>query len=136
MPNAGWRGGREGLQLKGGTEGREGGRGKEGGREGREEAREENRDSCTSSPSHMLSHTPLSPSHTHTPRTRPLKRPAVSTSWLTALLSSIPHLPKDVIKGEILNIAVANGQLSQTVSSRQASCQIIGRMAPKFEPFW
>jgi len=60
----------------------------------------------------------------------------VSTAWLATLLSAIPHLPKDVIKREILNIAVANGQLSQTVSSRQASCQIIGKMAPKFEPFW
>ena len=60
----------------------------------------------------------------------------ISSAWLGTVLAAIPHLPKDVIKRDILNIAVAKGQLSQTVTSRQASCQIIGRMAPKFEPFW
>jgi len=91
---------------------------------------------CPLSLTHTLTHI-LSTSHTpyHT-LFSPHTRPAVSTAWLATLLSAIPHLPKDVIKREILNIAVANGQLSQTVSSRQASCQIIGKMAPKFEPFW
>ena len=61
---------------------------------------------------------------------------AVSSAWLSPLLSAIPHLPKDVLRREVLNIAVANAQLSQTVNSRKASCQMIGKMAPKFESYW
>ena len=60
----------------------------------------------------------------------------VANAWLSMVLASIPHLPKDTVKRHILTMALAKGQLSQTVNSRQASCQIIGVLASKFEPYW
>ncbi|CAH1262592.1 PPP4R4 [Branchiostoma lanceolatum] len=64
-----------------------------------------------------------------------VKDPVVSNAWLDTLLSVCGCLPKDVIKREILGIAVAKGQLSQSVQSRLASCKILGRVATKFEPY-
>ena len=60
----------------------------------------------------------------------------ISNAWLSMTLSSIPYLPKDIVKRHILTTALAKGQLSQTVNSRQASCKIIGALASKFEPYW
>ena len=60
----------------------------------------------------------------------------ISNSWLLMVLSGIPYLPKDIVKRHILTTALAKGQLSQTVNSRQASCKIIGALASKFEPYW
>ena len=36
---------------------------------------------------------------------------------------------------QILGIAVAKGQLSRSVQSRLACCNILGKIATKFEPF-
>ena len=36
---------------------------------------------------------------------------------------------------QIMMIAVAKGQLSQSVQSRLACCRILGKIATKFEPF-
>ncbi|XP_031572659.1 serine/threonine-protein phosphatase 4 regulatory subunit 4-like [Actinia tenebrosa] len=60
----------------------------------------------------------------------------ISDAWLETLLFSIDFLPKDVIKREIVPLAISKGQLSQSVSCRLASCKLLGRIAPKFEPFW
>lgn len=60
----------------------------------------------------------------------------VSNAWLNTLLTSIDFLPKDVIKREILGIAISKGQLSQTVNCRLASCRLLGKIAPKFETYW
>ena len=60
----------------------------------------------------------------------------IANAWLSMLLSSIPHFPKDLVKHHILTTALAKGQLSQTVNSRQASCKIIGTLASKFKPHW
>ena len=60
----------------------------------------------------------------------------ISNAWLSMTLSSIPYLPKDIVKRHILTTALAKGQLSQTINSRQASCKIIGALASKFEPYW
>lgn len=60
----------------------------------------------------------------------------IANAWLSMLLSCIPHFPKDLVKHHILTMALAKGQLSQTVNSRQASCKIIGALASKFEPYW
>ncbi|XP_021373715.1 serine/threonine-protein phosphatase 4 regulatory subunit 4-like isoform X1 [Mizuhopecten yessoensis] len=61
--------------------------------------------------------------------------PDVASAWLETLLDVIDLLPKDIIKKEILNIAIAKGQLSQTVYSRLSCCKILGKIATKFEPF-
>lgn len=60
----------------------------------------------------------------------------VSNAWLQTLLTSIDFLPKDVIKREILGIAISKGQLSQSVNCRLASCKLLGKIAPKFETYW
>ena len=37
---------------------------------------------------------------------------------------------------QILGIAIAKGQLSQSVNCRLASCKLLGKIAPKFETYW
>ncbi|XP_032233153.2 serine/threonine-protein phosphatase 4 regulatory subunit 4 isoform X2 [Nematostella vectensis] len=64
------------------------------------------------------------------------KDSVIGNAWLDTLLISIDYLPKDVIKREVLPVAISKGQLSQSVSSRLASCKLLGHIAPKFEPFW
>ncbi len=60
----------------------------------------------------------------------------ISAVWLNTLLACIAVLPKEEIKKRILTIAISKGQLSQTLASRQASCQIIGEIIPRFEAQW
>lgn len=60
----------------------------------------------------------------------------VANAWLETLLTSIDFLPKDVIKREVLGIAISKGQLSQSVNCRLASCKLLGQIAPKFETYW
>ncbi|CAH1792525.1 unnamed protein product [Owenia fusiformis] len=61
--------------------------------------------------------------------------PEIASAWLDTLLDVIDLLPKDVIKKDILGIAIAKGQLAQSVQSRLACCKILGKVATKFEPF-
>lgn len=61
--------------------------------------------------------------------------PDVANAWLETLLDVIDLLPKDVIKRDILSIAIMKGQLSQPVQSRLSCCHILGKIATKFEPF-
>nr|XP_002737817.1 PREDICTED: serine/threonine-protein phosphatase 4 regulatory subunit 4 [Saccoglossus kowalevskii] len=61
--------------------------------------------------------------------------PAIAYSWLETLLQVISLLPKDITKNEILTVAIAKGQLSQSVQSRLSSCKILGRIATKFDSF-
>ncbi|KAK3599632.1 hypothetical protein CHS0354_029090 [Potamilus streckersoni] len=63
------------------------------------------------------------------------KDPDVANAWLETLLDVIDLLPKDVIKKEILTIAIDKGQLTQPVSSRLSCCKILGKISTKFEPF-
>ncbi|XP_041351880.1 serine/threonine-protein phosphatase 4 regulatory subunit 4-like isoform X2 [Gigantopelta aegis] len=63
------------------------------------------------------------------------KDPEVAKCWLDTLLDVIELLPKDVIKSDILSIAISKGQLSQAVQSRLSCCKILGKIATKFEPF-
>ncbi|XP_014772993.1 serine/threonine-protein phosphatase 4 regulatory subunit 4 [Octopus bimaculoides] len=63
------------------------------------------------------------------------KNPDISSAWLGTLLDVIDLLPKTVIQKEILTAAVAKGQLSQSVQARLSCCQILGKIATKFDPF-
>ncbi|XP_050404688.1 serine/threonine-protein phosphatase 4 regulatory subunit 4 [Patella vulgata] len=63
------------------------------------------------------------------------KDPDCANAWLETLLDVIDLLPKDVIKKEILGIAIAKGQLSQSVQARLACCRILGKVSTKFESF-
>ncbi|XP_065845181.1 serine/threonine-protein phosphatase 4 regulatory subunit 4-like isoform X2 [Oscarella lobularis] len=60
----------------------------------------------------------------------------VSKKWLRTLLVAIGYFPKDILKREMLGLALTKGQLSQSVSSRLASCEILGKMSTKFDSFW
>ncbi|XP_052767740.1 serine/threonine-protein phosphatase 4 regulatory subunit 4-like isoform X2 [Mya arenaria] len=59
----------------------------------------------------------------------------IATAWLDTLLDVIDLLPKDIIKKEILTIAIEKGQLSQPVQTRLSCCKILGKIATRFEPF-
>lgn len=63
------------------------------------------------------------------------KDPDIANAWLDTLLDVIDLLPKDIIKKEILSVAIEKGQLSQPVQTRLACCRILGKIATKFEPF-
>ncbi|KAG7159415.1 Serine/threonine-protein phosphatase 4 regulatory subunit 4-like, partial [Homarus americanus] len=60
------------------------------------------------------------------------KDPMVANAWLETLLDVIDLLPKEVIKDEILTLAVSKGQ-SQQVSARLAACKLIGKIATKLK---
>ncbi|XP_060560936.1 serine/threonine-protein phosphatase 4 regulatory subunit 4-like isoform X3 [Ruditapes philippinarum] len=59
----------------------------------------------------------------------------IANAWLDTLLDVIDLLPKDIIKKEILTIAIEKGQLSQPVQTRLSCCKILGKIATRFEPF-
>ena len=45
------------------------------------------------------------------------------------------YITMDMSVFQILSVAIAKGQLSQSVQSRLSCCQILGKIATKFEPF-
>lgn len=63
------------------------------------------------------------------------KDPIVANAWVETLLDVIDLLPKDVIRQEILSLAVAKGQISQPVTSRLSCCRMLGKLCEKFEPY-
>jgi len=61
------------------------------------------------------------------------KDPVVANAWLETLLDAIDLLPIDVIKQEIIIIAVNKSQLSQPVFSRIAACKMLGKLSTKLD---
>ncbi|XP_035210031.1 serine/threonine-protein phosphatase 4 regulatory subunit 4-like isoform X2 [Stegodyphus dumicola] len=61
--------------------------------------------------------------------------PVVANAWMETLLDVIDLLPKEVVKGEILTLAVNKGQLSQPISSRLLCCKMLGKICMKFDPY-
>ncbi|XP_042903187.1 serine/threonine-protein phosphatase 4 regulatory subunit 4 isoform X2 [Parasteatoda tepidariorum] len=61
--------------------------------------------------------------------------PVVANAWMETLLDVIDLLPKEIVKGEILTLAVNKGQMSQPVSSRLLCCKILGKICLKFDPY-
>ena len=61
------------------------------------------------------------------------KDPVVANAWLETLLDAIDLLPIDVIKQEIIVIAINKSQLSQPTFSRISSCKILGKLATKLD---
>ncbi|XP_038601998.1 serine/threonine-protein phosphatase 4 regulatory subunit 4 isoform X3 [Tachyglossus aculeatus] len=57
----------------------------------------------------------------------------VGNAWLETLLAVIETLPKDTVRREILSPLISKAQLSQTLRSRLMNCQILGRLANRFE---
>ncbi|XP_076441962.1 serine/threonine-protein phosphatase 4 regulatory subunit 4-like isoform X2 [Babylonia areolata] len=63
------------------------------------------------------------------------KDPEVAAAWLSTLLDVIDLLPPEIIKSDILGIAIHKGRLQQPVSVRLSCCQILGKIVTKFESF-
>ncbi|XP_070181609.1 serine/threonine-protein phosphatase 4 regulatory subunit 4-like [Littorina saxatilis] len=63
------------------------------------------------------------------------KDPEVAAAWLETLLDVIDLLPTEIIKKDILGIAINKGQLQQPVPVRLSCCKILGKIATKFESF-
>lgn len=61
--------------------------------------------------------------------------PVVASAWMETLLDVIDLLPKEILKRDILTLAVSKGQLSQPLSSRLLCCKILGKICTKFEPY-
>lgn len=59
--------------------------------------------------------------------------PYLSKAWLDTLLDIIELLPPHVVKNDILPVAVARGQLCQSILSRVTSCELLGKIATKFD---
>ena len=57
------------------------------------------------------------------------KDPVVANAWLDTLLDAIDLLPPDVIKREIVVIAVSKGHLTNNVASRKSACRLLGKMS-------
>lgn len=57
----------------------------------------------------------------------------VANAWLDTLLDAIDLLPPDVIKREIVAIAVSKGQLTNNVASRKSACRLLGKIATKLD---
>ena len=58
----------------------------------------------------------------------------VANAWLETLLDVVDLLPREVVRDEVLSVAVAKGQ-APAVPARLAACKLIGKIATKFEPF-
>ncbi|XP_044595510.1 serine/threonine-protein phosphatase 4 regulatory subunit 4-like isoform X5 [Cotesia glomerata] len=60
------------------------------------------------------------------------KDQVVADAWLETLLDVIELLPSEVIKREILQVAISKGQLSQPVNSRIICCKLLGKICTRF----
>ena len=61
------------------------------------------------------------------------KDPVVANAWLETLLDAIDLLPADVIRREIVALAVKKSQPSQSISARKSSCRLLGKIATKLD---
>ncbi|XP_015518809.2 serine/threonine-protein phosphatase 4 regulatory subunit 4 isoform X4 [Neodiprion lecontei] len=59
--------------------------------------------------------------------------PVVAHAWLETLLDVIELLPTEVIRHEILPMAISKGQLSQPISSRITCCKLLGKICTRFD---
>ncbi|KAJ8681033.1 hypothetical protein QAD02_016820 [Eretmocerus hayati] len=61
------------------------------------------------------------------------REPVISHAWLETILDVIELLPEDIIKREILPIAINEGKISQSVNSRLTCCRLMGKIATRFD---
>ncbi|CAB4068828.1 PPP4R4 [Lepeophtheirus salmonis] len=61
------------------------------------------------------------------------KDPVVAHAWLETLLDAIDLLPPEVVKREVVPIAVSKAQIGEPVFGRQASCRLLGKIAVKLD---
>ncbi|KAJ9523823.1 hypothetical protein QJQ45_020014 [Haematococcus lacustris] len=51
-------------------------------------------------------------------------------AWLGALFELVPYLDKDVVKSEVLSLALSKGDMEENVNSRVICAHILGAIAP------
>lgn len=56
-----------------------------------------------------------------------------SNAWLETLLNATEVLPLDIVKSNILGVAINKGQISQNVAHRIAACKLLGKISSRFE---
>ena len=61
------------------------------------------------------------------------KDPVVANAWLETLLDAIDLLPPEVVKREIVIIAIAKGQPTQPDASRKSACRLLGKIATRVD---
>lgn len=57
----------------------------------------------------------------------------VANAWLETLLDAIDLLPSDVIKKEVVGIAIGKADPDQTITSRKSACRVLGKVAGKLD---
>jgi hypothetical protein len=53
-----------------------------------------------------------------------------SEAWLLLLLELVPVVGSDVLLAQVLPLALAHGQVNETVASRVVCCRLLGAMTP------
>lgn len=53
-----------------------------------------------------------------------------SEAWLLLLLELVPVVGPDVLLAQVLPLALAHGQVNETVASRVVCCRLLGAMTP------
>lgn len=65
-------------------------------------------------------------------RARPLLALLQETdAWLATLFELIPLLDKEVLKGEVLSLALSKGDVEGSVTSRTICARVLGALAPR-----
>eukprot|EP00232_Nephroselmis_pyriformis_P017459 CAMPEP_0182900592 /NCGR_PEP_ID=MMETSP0034_2-20130328/28966_1 /TAXON_ID=156128 /ORGANISM="Nephroselmis pyriformis, Strain CCMP717" /LENGTH=678 /DNA_ID=CAMNT_0025034831 /DNA_START=313 /DNA_END=2346 /DNA_ORIENTATION=+ len=57
----------------------------------------------------------------------------VVVAWLGVLIPMVPHLAKDVVSRDVLKLALAKGEVAETVQSRGICCRLLGTIAPHID---
>lgn len=63
------------------------------------------------------------------------KDPVVASAWVETLLDVTDLLPKDILRKDILSLAVSKGQLPQPEASRILCCRLLGKICIKLDPY-
>ena len=61
------------------------------------------------------------------------KDPVVANAWLETILDAIDLLPQDVIRQEVVLIAVSKAKAEQNISSKKSACRLLGKISCKLD---
>ena len=61
------------------------------------------------------------------------KDPIIANTWMETILDAIDLLPVDVIKQEVILIAVSKAQPEQSASAKKLAAKILGKVASKLD---
>lgn len=61
------------------------------------------------------------------------KDPIVANTWMETILDALDLLPLDVVKQEVVVIAIAKAQPDQSVSAKKSASKLLGKIASKLD---